>query len=68
MYTLHMHSEPGWSKKFDSLEALTEEVSERTCQLCKDSYGRDLEGMRCSDCGCEYSIEGIDLDGPETML
>lgn len=67
MYTLHKHSAPGWSKKFDTLEALTTAVYEETCGGCIDSFGTDLSSMLASDCGCEYSVEGLKLDGPMTL-
>lgn len=68
MYTLRKLSAPGWLKQFTTIEALTEAFSKWTCQLCKDIYGSDLEGMRCSDCGCEYEVGGVTLDEPETDL
>lgn len=68
MYTLHKYSRPGFTKKFDTLQALTAEVKTHTCELCLDSYGTDLESMLASDCGCEYGVDGLTLDEPETML
>jgi len=65
MYTLRKLSAPGWLKKFTTIEALTEAFSQCTCNLCKGTYGSDLEGMRCSDCGCEYEVGGLALDEPE---
>lgn len=66
MYKLIKISKPSWTKEFSTVEELTEEVYKNTCDLCKDSYGTDLESMLCSDCGCEYEVEGIALDGSPT--
>lgn len=68
MYTLHKRSAPGWTKKFDTTQELTEEVFKHTCSLCKDSYGTDLLSMLASDCGCEYEVDGISLDEPMTLV
>lgn len=67
MYTLNKYSSPSWSKKFDTLEALTTAVHEGTCGLCLDSYGTDIDSMLASDCGCEYGVDGLKLDEPMTL-
>ena len=67
MYTLHKHSRPSWVKKFDTIEELTEEVTEQTCGPCLDSYGSNLESMLVSECGCEYSVDGLSLDAPMSL-
>lgn len=64
IYKLVKCSHPGWTKSFDTLKELTDEVYENTCSLCKDSYGTDLLSMLASDCGCEFEAEGIMLDHP----
>jgi hypothetical protein len=66
MYTLTKLSRPGWTKKYSTIEQLTQAVRDGTCKLCVASYGADLQSMLASDCGCEYEVEGLALDEPET--
>lgn len=67
MYILMKHSTPRWFKAFETISELTEELSLNTCKECHDSYGSDLDGMRYSDCGLEFTIEGVDMDEPMTI-
>ena len=66
MYQLVKYSAPGWVKGFESLQAIAQELHRHTCTLCQDSYGTDLDGMLASECGAEYGVRCLDLDGPAT--
>lgn len=66
MYTLHKYSRPAWSKKYETIQALTSALLDETCRLCTDSYGTDIQSLLASDCGCEYGVDGLVLDGPLT--
>ena len=66
MYQLVKYSAPGWVKGFDSPEALTQELYKHTCIHCQDVHGTDLDGMLASDCGAEYGVRCLNLDGPPT--
>lgn len=67
MYKLYKHSKPSWVKRFETVDGLTEEVGLHTCVKCKEHYGYRLLEMLSSDCGCEYSVEGLTLDYPLTV-
>ena len=66
MYILMKHSTPRWFRAFETISELTEELSLNTCKECHDSYGSDLDGMRYSDCGLEFTVEGFNIDEPST--
>jgi hypothetical protein len=66
MYELIKLSTPGWSKKFDTERELAEELSRNVCQMCRRTWGSDLQSMWASDCGGEFHIEGLTLDYDKT--
>ena len=65
MHTLTKLTAPGYTKEYQTEDALRDALYKCMCERCLNTYGTSIMDMLFSDCGLSFSVSNNGVDDRE---